>query len=289
MKYWMMRLFLTSRHMGLFSTLPPSESRKQYLSRIFGADINFQHRKKPYVYKAFNVGATEYLMGVVGKEHTISVGSSPTESFARKAVPDWQTSNVFVDPSGESDGQKVAMQDVRVVGQPLNVFRSLADHINHTNQTADWNISVNAITSEQEFWSAVARYKGRIAELDLNYVAPNIWGGTSETENALKKLHTENNAQEVEVRLKNPDKLLNPDSDTIRQSVEYITKGGGSLALKGDDRRSTLFSSEASVVTDTPSNDAQVEEEDVETLRAIAQELLKKHDPTAQRLKEPDK
>ena len=107
------------------------------------------------------------------------------------------------------------MQAVRIVGQPLNVFRSLADHINHNNTNADWAISVNAITSEQEFWTAVDRYKGRIAELDLNFVAPNIWGGTTETENALKKLHAQNNAQEVEVRLKNVDKQLNPDSDTI--------------------------------------------------------------------------
>lgn len=284
-----MRLFLTSRHVGLFSDLPPSETREQYLRRILGTDIAFQHRKRPYVYKAFNVGVTEYVMGVVGKEHTISVGSSPTESFARKPVADWQTANVFVDPSGDADGQKVAMQDVRVVGQPLNVFRSLADHINQVNQRADWTISVNAITHEQEFWSAVARYRGRITELDLNFVAPNIWGGTTETENALKKLHMQNNAQEVEVRLKNPDKQLNPDSETIRQSVEYITKGGGSLVLKGDDRRATLYNSEAGVVIDAPSNDAQVEEESAETLRAIAQELFRKHDPTAQRLREPDR
>ena len=56
-------------------------SRQQYIRRILGADINFQHRKKPYVYKTFNPAATEYVMGVIGKEHSISVGSSPKESF----------------------------------------------------------------------------------------------------------------------------------------------------------------------------------------------------------------
>jgi hypothetical protein len=271
----MMRLFLTNRHEGLFEGLPPGETREAYLRRVFGQEIIFKHWKKTFVYTHFEAGLPDYVTGVIGKEHRVTVGDSPSEFYRRKDIPDWQTANLFIDPSGEMDGQKVAMQEVRVVGSSLNVFRSLVDHINSHGRNADWTISVNVISQEAEFWSAVKAYSGRIGELDLTFVAPNIWKGKSETEEALKKLHSQNNAEEVEVRLKNSEKALNPDSEAIRESVEYIAKGGGSVVLK-EDGRTTLYSSERNAVTTTPPFDAQIEEADPQTLRRLAEELFRK-------------
>ncbi|MFZ2068023.1 MAG: hypothetical protein WAV27_18795, partial [Xanthobacteraceae bacterium] len=73
---------------------------------------------------------------------------------------------------------------------------------------------------------------------------PNIWDGESETEKALRDLKEKNNAQEVEVKIKNKDAKINPDSKRIRDSVDYIAKGGGVAQLRDETQR-VVFSSDA--------------------------------------------
>lgn len=260
MRYWMMRLFLVSRAEGtIFATLEPKETRQQYIQRAFGSEMRFQYRGEPLVYKPFKSPIDSFICAVIGREHPVTVSGPPEEQFAPKTVPDWEHANIFIDSSGGNEGQKIAMQQVGVVGQPLAVMRALVDYINFSQSNAEWSIAANPITRKEEFWSAVDRYKDHIKELDLEFVTPNIWGGESATEKALKELKKQNNAQEVEVRIKNKDGKLNPDSENIRQSVDYITRGGGSLRVKSD-TDGVVYSSEneESIVKETPDEDAPI-------------------------------
>ena len=102
-----------------------------------------------------------------------------------------------------------------VLGDPTAIFGSLASHINSA-ETSDWLIEINPITRRDEFWSAAQRYSGHISEIDLHFAVPNIWDGEFETEKALRDLKEKNNAQEVEVKIKNKDAKINPDSKRIR-------------------------------------------------------------------------
>jgi hypothetical protein len=166
------------------------------------------------------------------------------------------------------------MQQVQVIGTPLSVFRSLADHLNRLYQIpSEWSISVNPIARTEEFWAAAARYRNRIGELDLRYVVPNIWDGQTETERALKKLHNETNAQEVEVRLINRDRQIQPDTSNIRDSVDYISRGGGSITIKEGNKK--LYSSEDNVVTETPEEDLKIQESDARLLIELIRRLFR--------------
>ncbi|MGY4466850.1 D-lyxose ketol-isomerase [Bradyrhizobium sp. LB9.1b] len=175
------------------------------------------------------------------------------------------------DPSS----QLAAMQ--QSVGHPLPVFRSLVGHLNQTFSEGDWLIEVNPVTTKEEFWSVADRYKGHIAEVDLSFAVPNIWGGQSETEKALNELKNENNAQEVEVKIKNKDGQLNPDTERVRKSVDYITKGGGTVRLR-DDTQNTIYSSEneENAVTTLVEPDFPVQQADVGMLTSLIQRLFKK-------------
>lgn len=237
MHYWMMRLFLVSReHPPLLEKMKDGrkiETRGGFLRRKFGTDIRFPHLGTMFVFKHFFPLNDHFIAAVIGRERTATIHLPPERAFQEQAVPDWETANVFIDISGDAEGQKVAMHRIRAIGKPLPVFRSLADHINQTDVDSDWTIAVNAITSKQSFWEAAKKYQGRIAEVDMTFIPPNIWKGTTETDKALRELHKENNADEVEVRLKNKDQKLNPAGSRVQESVEYITKGGGSLKIKG--------------------------------------------------------
>jgi hypothetical protein len=274
MRYTMMQLLVTRRlaEDDIFSRLDPQQTRQQYLAQTFSSDIRFEHYKRPYVYKPFpGLADEQHIIGVIGREHTITVSGPPEEGFAHKPVEDWQTSNVLMDLSKAE--QKVAMQPA--VGAPVGIFRSLVDRINFVQPTAEWMISVNPITRREEFWIAAERNRGHIAEIDLAFVVPNIWGGSSETEKALKELKDKNNAQEVEVKIKNKDGQLNPQGDRIRESVEYISKGGGTAQLR-DENQSILYSSdqEESTVSISIEPDFLVQEADTGMIQSLIRRLF---------------
>ena len=249
MRYSLLRLFLASREEGtIFSQIPPRRSRQQYIREVFGSEIRFQHYQGDYVYRPFESPHADFLVGLIAREHPIIVGGPPEEKFVHKEMPNWETANVLINAPAEENGQIVAMQST--IGQPISIFRSLADHINASYPGAEWLIAVNPITSREQFWTVAERYAGHIKEIDFEFSVPNIWGGQSETEKALRELKEKNNAQEVDVKIKNKDGKLNPDSTRVRESVEYTARGGGISRIR-DDSDAVVFSSdrEESIIT----------------------------------------
>lgn len=271
----MLRLFLSRRADGtIFEPLPVAEDRELYLQRVFSQDIAFTHRRKNYVYKSYTqIEPPGVCMGVIGRPNTVKVGGPPEKGFPDVMVPDWETANLFIDPTAHKDGQKVALQDVKAVGLPLSVLKSLVNRINRSESNSEWQISVNAISEENEFWKVVKTYDGRISEIDLNFVTPNIWRGQTETENALRVIRNKNNADEVEIRLKNSQNMLRPNSEEVKDSVDYISRGGGSLKIKGAGRR-TLYDSEKHVVSAEPERDGRIQDGDVRLLAQIIARLF---------------
>jgi hypothetical protein len=279
MRYAMLQLFLARRvkEADLFSKLEPERSRQQFLLDVFTKETRFEHWKRPYVYKPFpsvdvTVDAT-VAVGVIAKEHTVTIAGPPEEAFVPKEVEDWDTANVLIDAS--ADQQIAAMQPT--VGAAVHIFRSLADHINANNPASEWMIAVNPVTTKEQFWGIAEKYKGHISEIDLSFAVPNIWGGQSETEKALKELRTENNAQEVEVKIKNKDGQLNPDSERLRRSVEYIAQGGGTAKLR-DDTHNTIFSSdnEENIITTSIEPDFPIQGADAGMIASLIKRLFGK-------------
>jgi len=178
--YWMMRLFLSERMAGTFFDTPgrPQRStREGYPRSVFSNNFIFIHRKRTYVYTPFPSLGDHLLGGAIVRQHTILIRKAPEAKS--EDVPDWESANVFIDTSGDGDGQKVAIQDVAAVGAPLPVFRSATDYINSSNPGSDWYIAVNTITSAIGFWEAVENNRGKITELDLTFAAPNTWKGVT--------------------------------------------------------------------------------------------------------------
>lgn len=281
----MIRLFLTERqqlNLPLINGAPISDSRpmlltrQEYIRDIFGRERRFPYRDQVYCYTPFESDGN-ILTGVVARERTVKIGMPPEAHYQTAMVPDWDTSNVFVDISGDIDGQKIAMQESPVVGQPLAILRSFMDSINRDNLLQKWTIIVNNITSDDDFWSAVSKYKGRIAEIDMVFAAPNIWGGQTETEKALRELNKINGMTETEVKIKNPEGKIDPgsadDGGAIAESVNYIRRGGGSIKMKST-RRRPIYNSDNHVVKKSPNEDYAVQAAERSVVLALAKWLL---------------
>jgi hypothetical protein len=275
MRYSMMQLLLASRHEGtLLAAIPARQSRQDYIKDVFSKEIRFEHYGRAFVFEPFASPVDDKIVGVLGKEDAVTVAGPPEQKFAAHDVSNWDTANVLIDTSGASEGQKAAMQGK--VGSPPAIFRTLVDHINTTNaSSSDWLIEVNPITTSEEFWTAAERYRGHISEIDLTFAVPNIWGAESETEKALREFKEKNNAQEVEVKIKNRDGKINPDSERVRESVDYIAKGGGVSQIK-DESQAVVFSSDAeqNAVTIPVEPDPPIQESQEADLRNLIRQIF---------------
>lgn len=278
MRYWMMQMLLTRRDEGtLFDALDPRPARQPYLAEVFNRETQFEYWNQSYVYKPFvTLADPAVVAGVIGRLHSLHVAGPPEEAFAPKQVQDWDTANVLINIASTPDGQKAAMQ-IGSVGNPLHIFDALAEQINSANSSSPWLINVNAVTRQEQFWEVAQRYQGHIKELDLSFDVPNIWDGASETEKALKRLRDENNAQEVEIKIKNKSGALQPDSQQIRGSVDYIAKGGGEAQIK-DDHDTVVYSSkqEESVVATPVDPDPPIQEADEGMVRSLIRQIFGK-------------
>jgi hypothetical protein len=139
---------------------------------------------------------------------------------------------------------------------------------------SNWIVSINAIINNSEFWEIVSKNAGKISEIELAFVTPNIWNGKTATDDALKALRSKNNAQEVEVKLINHDKNLKPDSEEVRSAVEYISKGGGRTRIKRGNK--ILYNSENKAISETPDEDIAIQDADLQLIYALFRRLFRK-------------
>jgi hypothetical protein len=110
MRYVMMRLLLASRHEGTLLAGIPRVTRQAYIRQIFGTEIRSEHYGSSFVFEPFPSPTEDKIIGVIGKQDTVTVAGPPEQKFAHHDVSSWGTANILIDAAGGDDGQKVAMQ-----------------------------------------------------------------------------------------------------------------------------------------------------------------------------------
>lgn len=234
MQYSMLRFFLSQREVGpIIEAAQDYEdlSRQDYLKQCFSKQIRFSNNRGAQFVYAYVGTVDSIILGRVGRLKAEYETKGPETAFTEELSESWYAANILIDTSGENDGQKIAFEQVHNVGAGLSILKQLVNQLNE-NFRAKWFIDVNNITKSAEFWSVVKENEGRMTALSMTFVAPNIFKSADETSKVLKELKNENSAQKTTIKISNQDSKLNPDSDRIRDNIEYLRKGGGSYRLK---------------------------------------------------------
>lgn len=243
MRYWFYRISLTKREVGRIieesGDFEP-ESKQQFLMNALRENREFAGKGFSYHY-AFVDRVDEFIFGRIGRQRIENAADGPESGFEEKRERVWHAANIVIDTSGSADGQKVAMEKNSDVGSPTAIIKNLIHQINQDAIRSAWTAHVNPITESTEFWQAVEENRGKITELELKFIAPNILGGTDKTRQALRKLRDEANMEETQFKLKNRDGNLEPDTPEVREELDYIAEGGGEVKLKSG--KSILYSS----------------------------------------------
>lgn len=269
MRFAEYRLFLNTKDQhGLLDT---EETRGEYLRRVFGSDVRFEHYGRLYVYKFQMIADNRFAIGLVGSEVGAIVEGSPDENYAPQEIHYWRTATIIVDSDDSPTGQYLFYSVTGVSGLGISLLRSLADHINEANPNSRYVMSVNAVVSTDVFWSVVQANAGKISELRISLLPPNIFKQKRLTDEALRETHSIDGTDQLDVVFKNRNGLLTPKSDRIKETVDYAAEGGGKLALKRG--KKVIYNSEQKAKVKETDN-IKVQQADEQTILGAIRKLI---------------
>ena len=184
-----------------------------------------------------------YLVGKVGRPKDKPKTLGPDTGFSVVSDINWETATVLVNigSDGQAGGQTMAIQNNFTIGEPLSIAEYVVNSINSRNENGFWHVDVNPITEPREFWKIVSENMGKITDLELEFIAPNIFNSKDETSKGLRRLRDEAHMQKIDVRIKNDQGRLNPDIPPIRDSYEITAQGGGAAKLRS--KKKVLYDS----------------------------------------------
>ncbi|GAA4475306.1 hypothetical protein [Gluconacetobacter asukensis] len=236
-KFELFRLSLVMREQRDFILDGPDGdlNREEYLNKVFSTQYAIGHRGNefhfvPYVKVS---GQTRFLAGRIGRPFSDLEFTPPDDGFTEELHQGWKALAIIIDPSHHKDGQKLAVEVNRDVGQALPVISALIDEINRRDD-AIYTINVFPISDVQSFWDFSEQNQGNITRLAFEFTAPNMFGGRDSIRDELRKFRDQEKASVVSIELKNSDGL-NSNTKRVKESVGYIEEGGGDIMAKTKD------------------------------------------------------
>lgn len=222
-------------------------NREEWIRQIFTQRIDFMHRTEKYHFMPFNskMNISETLLiGRIGR-HFVSEENAPPEENLDDVLRDtWRAGLVIIDPAKHEDGQRIAMQQRPGVGQPDSVLRSLMHHVSQNIENAPYAMEVRAVTNPSDFWDFVSENRGEITSLTIEFISPNMFGIGDNMDEEFISLKRDEGVTRAKTTIENDDGLK-LETDRVRKSVDYASKGGGSISART--KRGKRFSSKNSV------------------------------------------
>ncbi len=225
-------------------------------------DPDYSSRKHKMSKRALHVESDQRVTGYPQK--------NAFEEYSRE---NWKASNVAIDIGDHQDGQKIAFQFRRDVGNPLHVATHLASHLNRMYSAhLLWIIQVELIKQNRDFWEAIERHPGGISRAEFEFVTPNLFGSRGELSESMKRLRRRHNAVKVTGVLHNPNGELDLQRDNLEEVVDYISKGGGHAKLKAS--KTTIYDSDENPKTIRIDDDRSLHHRNVDFWNRLVRRLF---------------
>lgn len=223
-------------------TLPLGDSspvsREEYLSAVLSTARPIDRYNKQITYFPGSV-SEKILVGYFARQKRETHHDGPETGFSPKDVEYWEKSALVINL--EPDQQVVGIEFNAEVGAPKALLYDLVMKINASEDRGSYKIDAFPLHDERNFYQAIAAYPKPITNIEFTYVVPNVFGGAGEVKKALDGFKKGMKARTVKASFANPDGLDTND-ETVKESVEYVAKGGGEVKAKSG--RKLVYNSE---------------------------------------------
>lgn len=209
--------------------------REQWIRSIFAERFEFRHQNKTFHWVPHG-DQSDIILGTVERQRPRIQHRAPHEGATEFEGEEWQGSIVVIDPVHRPDGQKMAFERDRDVGQPNAIVDSLVSHFNR-QQDPPFAIVVRSLFDAETF-RAFARRHGEVVQyVNFSFVVPNMFfGASTSVDQGLKRIGKSTGAQTVDLRLQSEDGVKT-DSPDVKDALAYAEEGNASVtskAMNGD-------------------------------------------------------
>lgn len=203
-------------------------NREEWLRHILSERIEFVHRKKRFVFVPLVQDGL--IGGGIGRSRVSLENEPPEAGYEPVEREFWKAATFLLDPRTHADGQKIAMERVPDVGEPLAVVKSLAAHLNEV-RPSPYTVEVGLISEERDFWEFVQAHEGQITAASFEFIAPNMFGMSTDYDAEMKDLQQEEGVEQASLTLRSSEglRLRTP---RVEQAMRYISRGTGRVRAR---------------------------------------------------------
>lgn len=206
--------------------------RLDYLKEAFKERVKFEHSKKPFYYVPSSITSKgDIIIGRIGRSSEEIINLPPENELAEASMERWTASVIAIDPTEHKDGQKISFQRRQQVGSTKAVLQSLIKHMNELDPVTPYHISISQIFNAQSFWDFAKENQGKITNIALEVLMPNMAEIEDEFTKDLENYRDKQKARKMKFELQS-DEGLEIESDYIKQGVNYTEKGNGHIRAK---------------------------------------------------------
>jgi hypothetical protein len=212
------------------SFLDPTMDRETWLRQKFGAGFSFMHHRKEFFWVPQPL-SKEFVVGVVERQRKQSERTPPEEGAEEIEGQFWTGSMVVIDPMNRPDGQRVAFEYRQDVGQPGAILASLISAIN-ADSAHQYALHFKPLFRGDSFWRFAEKHGGRLKYVSFRFTVPNmIFGAGGGVKKGLKRIGSDTDAQEVELKVESDDGVR-ADSETVKEGLAYGEEGNARVTAK---------------------------------------------------------
>jgi hypothetical protein len=215
-------------------------SREEWIRHIFVERFEFTHQNKAFHWVPHG-DQTELMLGTIERRKVRTQHRGPEEGAAEFDGEEWQGSLIIIDPEHRKDGQKLAFERDRDVGQPNAILDSLVTHFN-AQQDPPYTIVIRSLFDADTFRAFAKRHGEVVQYVNFSFVVPNMFfGASTSVDQGLRRIGASTGAQTVDMRLQSSDGVKT-DSPDVTDALLYAEAGNASVtakAINGDTYSST--------------------------------------------------
>ena len=205
-------------------------SREKWMRFIFSEGFSFHHRNKTLHWVPHG-DQTEMILGTIERRKVRTQHKGPDEGAAEFDGEEWQGSIVIIDPVHRKDGQKLAFERDKDVGEPNAILDSVVSHFND-QQEHPYTIVVRSLFDADTFRAFARRHGEVVRYVNFSFVVPNMFfGASTSVDQGLRRIGGSTGAQTVDLRLQSQEGVK-ADSPDVTDALAYAEAGNASVTAK---------------------------------------------------------
>lgn len=205
-------------------------TREEWIRSIFSETFSFPHQNKTFHWVPHG-DQSDMILGTVERKKFRTQHRAPEEGAAEFDGEEWQGSIVIIDPVHRNDGQKLAFERDRDVGQPNAILDSLISYFNE-KQEHPFTIVVKSLFDADTFRAFARRHGDVVKYVNFNFVVPNMFfGASTSVDQGLRRIGKSTNAQTIDLRLQS-EEGVKTDSPDVQDALAYAEAGNASVTAK---------------------------------------------------------